>query len=113
MSPGPEGAESLPDAAIRMAAPERYEIYETARDWRAWLAKQYPVVVHQADGHALSQTEDNSVDLVQAHGVFIYLPFLNSVEYFREIARVPRPGGLAAFDTGRSSEHNQPRMGRP
>ena len=68
----------------------RYEIYETAADWADWLAATYPIVRHAADGHSLKQTLSNSINLIQAHGVFVYLPFLTTYEYLSEIARVAR-----------------------
>jgi ubiquinone/menaquinone biosynthesis C-methylase UbiE len=78
--------------------PEVYESYEPDPGWAEWLAEYHGVISQECDGHSLCHTADASVDMVHAHGVFIYLAFLTSVQYFREIARVLRPGGVAFFD---------------
>lgn len=78
--------------------PQRYEIYETDPGWAGWLARSYPVLRQPADGHNLRATADASIDLVHAHGVFVYLPFLTVWRYWQEIWRVTRPGGMVAFD---------------
>jgi SAM-dependent methyltransferase len=78
--------------------PATYQIYETAEDWRRYLAKNFNVINLPADGEKLSSTETNSVDLLLAHGVFVYTPFLVSVSYLEEAKRVVKPGGIIAFD---------------
>jgi hypothetical protein len=50
------------------------------------------------DGRSLSSTPTASIDLVQAHKVFVYTPFLTSCRYFAEMARVVRGGGHVVFD---------------
>jgi len=75
-----------------------YEIYETARDWSDWLGQTYPVTAHVADGRTLSQTPDQSVDLVHAHKVFVYLPVVVTCHYFNEMVRVARRGSRIVFD---------------
>jgi hypothetical protein len=55
-------------------------------------------VCHPADGYSLKHTLSASVDLVHAHGVFVYLPFLTTFRYFREMARVAAQRGLIVFD---------------
>jgi SAM-dependent methyltransferase len=84
------------NAALR---PGSYEIYETAADWLPYLRKVLPNVVERpADGRTLSSTASESVDLVQAHKLFVYIPFVAAVGYMEEMARVVRPGGIVAFD---------------
>jgi hypothetical protein len=83
---------------LRKQLPSKYEIYETANDWNEWLRAQYPVIAHDADGCSLNQTQSSGVDLVHAHGVFVYLPFLTSYNYFKEIWRVAGPGSYIVFD---------------
>jgi SAM-dependent methyltransferase len=78
--------------------PTSYEIYETSKEWKDWLVEQYGVTARQADGIALDETATASVDLVQAHKLFPGLPFLTTLFYFREIARVTRAGGWIVFD---------------
>ena len=92
------GSGRYSEAVIKTLQPVAYEIYETASDWLAHLAKLPNVVIRQCDGHTLSQTADASVDLVHAHKVFVYLEFSATVGYLEEMARVVRPGGVVAFD---------------
>ncbi|MEG3436545.1 class I SAM-dependent methyltransferase [Pannus brasiliensis CCIBt3594] len=83
---------------IQLCQPERYESYETDRDWADWLARQYNLISRNADGRSLDDSADYSIDLVFAHGVFIYIPFLTVCQYFQEIVRVTKEGGYVAFD---------------
>jgi len=79
--------------------PDVYEIYETAKDWLPHLRETLPnLVVQPADGHTLSATESGTVDLVHAHKLFVYIPFITTAGYLDEMARVVRPGGIVAFD---------------
>jgi SAM-dependent methyltransferase len=86
------------DKTLQACQPAYYEIYETATDWRNWLAHKYPVTAHPADGVSLSATPSGSIDLVHSHKVFAGLPFLTTIKYFSEMARVVRPGGAIVFD---------------
>lgn len=86
------------EKVLQICNPKVYESYETAADWKEYLTKTYKKVIpRDADGMKLSHTESSVVDLVYAHGVFVYLPFLVSYSYFTEIARVTR-GGYVCFD---------------
>jgi SAM-dependent methyltransferase len=82
-------------AALR---PVAYEVYETAADWLPHLRELPNVEVMPADGHSLAATRSDSVDLVHAHKVFVYVPLVTTVGYLWEMARVARPGGVVAFD---------------
>jgi SAM-dependent methyltransferase len=82
-------------AALRPAA---YEIYETASDWLPYLRRLPNLVERRADGHTLADTAAASVDLVHAHKLFVYIPFVATAGYLEEMARVARPGGVVAFD---------------
>ena len=73
--------------------PAKYESYETADDWSEWLQFAYPIVSKEADGVSLKDTPTRSIDLLHAHGVFVYLPFLASYRYFKEIFRVVKNWG--------------------
>lgn len=86
------------EKVLEMCTPTKYESYETARDWAEWLQSVYPIISHQADGVTLSQTPSHSVDILHSHGVFVYLPFLISYRYLKEIWRVVRSGGYVVFD---------------
>jgi hypothetical protein len=78
--------------------PSRYEIYETAGPWSAYLVKEYNVTLQPTDGYSLSSTADGSADLVHAHKVFSTVPFMVTCCYWHEMTRVIRPGGWAVFD---------------
>jgi SAM-dependent methyltransferase len=82
--------------------PSRYEIYETAEDWAASLARRFGTtpgfVTQAANGRDLAHTPTASCDLVHAHAVFVYLSFTNLVEYLMEISRVCKIGGHVCFD---------------
>lgn len=86
------------EKVLDLCRPSMYESYETARDWADWLQAKYPIVSRQADGVTLRQSASGSVDLVHAHGVFVYLPFLVSYGYWQEVWRVCRVGSLVVFD---------------
>jgi hypothetical protein len=86
------------EKTIQACHPASYEIYEPARDWSNWLAQTYHVTAHPCDGMSLAQTPTASIDLIQAHKVFVYLPFLVTCRYFCEMARVVRRGGKVVFD---------------
>lgn len=86
------------EQVIAALKPAAYEVYETATDWLPRLRELPNAVVMPADGHSLSATVSDSVDLVHAQKVFVYVPLVVTVGYLREMARVVRPGGVAAFD---------------
>jgi 16S rRNA A1518/A1519 N6-dimethyltransferase RsmA/KsgA/DIM1 with predicted DNA glycosylase/AP lyase activity len=83
---------------LKYCRPPRYQIYEIDRDWSEWLAKTYPVEDCHADGKSLARTKSHSVDSIHAYGVFVYLPLMISIRYFREIARVAAPGAFVVFN---------------
>jgi SAM-dependent methyltransferase len=86
------------EKTIPACRPKYYEIYETALDWSRWLEHTYGVTAHPADGKSLGHTPDGSMDLVFAHKVFVYIPFLTTCSYLREMLRVSRVGGRLVFD---------------
>jgi hypothetical protein len=51
------------------------------------------LICHPADGETLKSTPSSSCQLVHAHAVIVYLPFLKSFSYLREAARVLVSGG--------------------
>jgi SAM-dependent methyltransferase len=83
---------------IKHCRPTRYQIYEIDNAWSSWLGKNYPIEVCAADGRSLKSTASKSTDLIHAHGVFVYLPFLVSYRYFKEMTRVAAPGAFIVFD---------------
>ncbi len=78
--------------------PSHYEIYETADDWANYLVREYRVVHRKTDGRSLAETQSASLDLVQAHKVFVVTPFVSTWNYLREMIRVTKPGGHIVFD---------------
>jgi len=86
------------EKVLEKCKPSRYESYETAADWAEWLTAEYPIISQSADGFSLNSTKDNSIDLVHAHGVFVYLPFFDSLQYFKEINRVAKKNAIIIFD---------------
>jgi SAM-dependent methyltransferase len=86
------------DLVKARAKPATYEIYEPDRQWSAYLVEKYGVLDREADGVSLTPTATQSCDLVQAHGVFVYLPLGTAFRYFEEMIRVVRPGGWIVFD---------------
>jgi SAM-dependent methyltransferase len=85
-------------ATFERLSPREYEIYEPAQDWVRYLSKLPKVITRPCDGSSLTATASESVDLVQAHKVMVYLEFWTVVAYLDEMARVVRPGGVVAFD---------------
>jgi hypothetical protein len=83
---------------LKADRPARYEIYETAGPWSAYLVKEYDVVLQPTDGYSLSSTADASVCMVHSHKVLSAVPFMVTCCYWHEMARVIRPGGWAVFD---------------
>jgi SAM-dependent methyltransferase len=77
---------------------KNYIVYEIAKDWSKWLSENYNIIARDTDGNNLKHDKDNSVDLITAHGVFVYVPFLDAVRYYIEMARVVKPGGYIIFD---------------
>lgn len=86
------------EKVLELCEPRSYEIYETQQEWSDWLEKTYHIKAHHADGKSLGHTATESVDLIHAHKVFVYLPSIVSCQYFGEMIRVARPGGKIVFD---------------
>ena len=86
------------EKVIEKCNPIRYESYETAQDWSDWLQRKYNIISQRTDGFSLNNTADKSIDLVHTHGVFVYLPFFDSLRYFKEIDRVLSINAIIVFD---------------
>jgi len=92
------------EKVLELAHPSQYEVYETATDWVRYLKKAYSgnaeckFLFYQADGHTLKETKSETCNLVHAHGVFVYLPLLTTLDYIAEAIRICRPGGKIVFD---------------
>lgn len=88
---------------IKFARPAKAEVYETDPGWSKYLNEEYAskvsdLKVHNADGFSLRYTADSSVDLVSAHGVFVYLPIVVTFQYLQEAVRVCKTNGTIVFD---------------
>jgi SAM-dependent methyltransferase len=83
---------------VELCKPSYYEIYETSKDWREWLAQRYGVVSQNTDGASLSSTPSQSLDLVHKHKVLYGNPIITIGRYLLEMARVVKDGGYAVFD---------------
>jgi predicted TPR repeat methyltransferase len=92
------GSGMYAEKVVALCDPRHYESYEPNAEWAAWLTGQYHLISHEADGRSLGHTA-SAMDLVQAHGVFVYLAFLTTYRYLLEIVRVTRPRGYVVFDT--------------
>jgi SAM-dependent methyltransferase len=98
------------EKTLHACNPAYYEIYETSKEWAAYLAMEYKVTVRPCDGVSLSHTPSMSIDLVQAHKVFVALPFLLNFRYFDEMIRVVRPSGTVVFDVLTEDCMNDPTL---
>lgn len=86
------------EKTLQVCKPDYYEFYETASDWANWLVQNYHVKHQPTDGISLASTPAASIDLVQAHRVFSYIPFFTAANYYFEMMRVTREGGKIVFD---------------
>ncbi len=86
------------EKVIQISQPDYCEIYETAKDWEAWLVQKYNVIAQPADGTSLAKTPSNSIDLIQAHKVLSGQPTLVICSYLGEMTRVVRERGKVVFD---------------
>ena len=79
-----------------------YHVFETDTGWRSYLSAIYgdhPAYrSHACDGESLRPIADQSVDLVHAHGVFVYTPTLVTLSYIEEAVRVLKASGHLYFD---------------
>lgn len=89
---------------IIQCEPNIYVVYETDEAWSAYTQKTYGaeekirLIVNVANGSNLNKTRNETMDVVYAHGVFVYLPFVTAVGYLKEISRVCKSGGLVCLD---------------
>jgi ubiquinone/menaquinone biosynthesis C-methylase UbiE len=85
------------------------EMLEQAREHNAHLTN---VTWHHGDGATLHPIEDASVDAVVSHVVFQHIPDPQvTLGYVREMGRVLRPGGWAAFQVSNDPALHQERIG--
>jgi hypothetical protein len=82
----------------RECSPRRYEIYETAGPWADYLERTYGVISQPTDGNSLRSTRTGTVDLVQAHKVFVVTGLRTTCRYWLEMLRVVKPRAFIVFD---------------
>jgi SAM-dependent methyltransferase len=85
------------------------EMLAQARELNAHLEN---ISWHQGDGATLQPIEDASIDAVVSHVVFQHIPDPQvTLGYVREIGRVLRPGGWAAFQISNDPSIHRPYVG--
>lgn len=81
---------------------KNYEVYETNWQWVNYLKEEYTdfenIKFQLTDGKSLAYTKTESIDMVSAHGVLVYLPILVTINYLHEMYRVCKKGGYLIFD---------------
>jgi hypothetical protein len=92
------GAGRFLQKTLAKCKPVQYESYEPDAEWVTWLEEHYEIVSRPTDGFSLRHTATGSMDLVHAHGVFVYLPFLTTYSYLREMVRVAAAKAYVVFD---------------
>jgi len=92
------GCGAFTDGVISACACTEYFIYEVDRGWRNYLANEFGVIPMPCDGSSLEGIADASIDLVQAHAVFVYIPLLTVFDYLKASARVLRDDGWILFN---------------
>jgi SAM-dependent methyltransferase len=85
------------------------EMLEQARELNGHLTN---VTWHHGDGTTLHPIEDGSIDAVVSHVVFQHIPDPQiTLGYVREIGRVLKPGGWAAFQISNDPGLHRPTIG--
>jgi len=85
------------------------EMLEQARELNAHLTN---VTWHHGDGTTLHPIEDESIDAVVSHVVFQHIPDPEiTLGYVREIGRVLKRGGWAAFQISNDPALHRPTIG--
>lgn len=79
----------------------QYVVYEVNEGWKKYLKKKFEnniVQILNVNGVDLNQTPNNTINVVHAHAVFVYLPIIQVLNYFIEVARVLVMNGVFIFD---------------
>ena len=86
------------------------EMLDQARELNAQLTN---VTWHHGDGTTLYPIEDASIDVVVSHVVFQHIPDPHvTLGYVREMGRVLKPGGWAAFQISNDPALHRATIGR-
>jgi hypothetical protein len=78
--------------------PVEYQNYEPDVDYSRWVEENLGAKAMPVDGETLSGTIDQSMDMVIANNVFIFLPVLKIWSYMQEMKRVVRKNGIILFN---------------
>ena len=78
--------------------------FEPDRHYAEWACRRFGAIRMPVDGETLQGIVDESIDLVVANNVFIFVPPLKVWSYLREMRRVVRRGGLIFFNAVLSDE---------
>jgi Methyltransferase domain len=78
--------------------PALYHNYEPDRHYAEWTWRQFGAKRMPVDGETLSGTPDESMDLVIANNVLIFVPVIKTWSYLVEMRRVLRHGGVILFN---------------
>lgn len=103
MEIGP-GTGRFSEIFIKIQGISQYILIETHKEWRNYLKKKLrkinttEVIAPIVDGYSLIQFNNQSVDFIHAHGVFIYLTPVDSFSYLNEIIRVSSKNAYVYFD---------------
>jgi hypothetical protein len=93
---------------LELNNPEKYHIFEIDKAWVKYLSQTYDkVIAYPANGHSLKGLGDGNCGLCAAHGVFVYIPYLDCCRYFYEMIRVCKSGGYMVFDILSDKEWDQ------
>ncbi len=87
--------------------PEEYENYEPDRHYAEWTAERFGAKKMPVDGETLRGTATDSVDLMIANNVLIFVPPIKVWSYLREMRRVTRKDGIILFNAVLSDELNE------
>lgn len=85
-------------------SPDIYYNFEPDRHYAQWAAERFGTVTMAVDGETLRGVADDSIDLVLANNVLIFVPPIKVWSYLREMRRVIRKNGLIFFNALLSDE---------
>jgi hypothetical protein len=85
-------------------SPDIYYNFEPDRHYAEWAAERFGVVKMPVDGETLQGVADDSIDLVVANNVLIFVPPIKIWSYLREMRRIVRNNGLIFFNAILSDE---------
>ena len=85
-------------------SPDIYYNYDLDQAFAQLAADKFGITNMPVDGETLRGTESDSIDLVIANNVFLFVPPVKVWSYLREMKRVVRKGGLVVFNAVQSGQ---------